>query len=43
MKALIGTRASVSTVLPNGANRILNATENNDGHVVYVSVRVGLL
>jgi hypothetical protein len=34
MKELIGPRASVITVLPNVANKTLNATENNFGHMI---------
>ena len=43
MKKLIGTRASVTTVLPNVANKILNATENNVGHMVYYTARAAFM
>jgi hypothetical protein len=43
MKELIGTGASVTTMLPNVANKILNATENNDGHVVYYTGRAAFM
>jgi hypothetical protein len=43
MKELMGTRASATTVLPNVANIILNATENNDGHMIYYTARATFL
>jgi len=43
MKELIGTRASVSTVLPNVEYKILNAIENNDGRVVCYTDRAAFM